>query len=290
MTTEAIEAKPDALAVAGASAKDTDAGQGLEGAPKLPVDPGNEPPAKDGKDETFVDETPEQKAKKEADAKAAKEADEAAEKAKQAEIVKSYATMDDPAAQGAIEVLKEAGVPASEADKFFAKALQTGDLSDIDWNAVEARIGKAKTFLVRSGVETYHGNMQKKVNETVENTYQVFGGKENFEAAKAWAQAKEKTDAKFGAEVDEIRDLLNSGGKKAEAGARELLRLYNTDAGTTSFNTKLVTGDSTGNVIGKPLSRTDYVTELKKAHDRGAKPNEISALDARRRAGISAGI
>ena len=286
MTTEVTE-KPDALAAAGASPKDTNDSEGLAGVPKLPVDNGNEPPAKD---ETFVQETAEDKAKKEADTKAAKEAEDKAAADKQAEIVKSYATMDDPAAQGAIEVLKEAGVPASEADGFFAKALATGDLSDIDWKAVEARIGKAKTFLVRSGVEQYHGTMLAKVNATVENTHKVFGGKENFEAAKAWAQAREKTDPKFAQEVDEIRDLLNMGGKKADAGARELLRLYNTDAGTTSFNTKLVTGDTTGDVVGKPLSRADYVTELKAVHDKGGNPNLLAQLDARRRAGISAGI
>lgn len=287
MTTEA---KPDALAAAGASAKDIDEGQSTAGAPKLPVDHGNKPAPKEGADETFGEETPEQKGEKEAKAKEAKEAGEAAAKAKQEEIVKSYATMDDPAAQGAIEVLKEAGVPASEADGFFAKALQTGNLEDIPWDKVEARIGKAKTFLVRSGVEQYHGNMLKKVNETVENTYTVFGSKENFEAAKLWAQAKEKTDPKFQAEVDEIRELLNMGGKKADAGARELLRLYNTDANTTSFNTKLVTGDSTGNVIGKPLNRQEYVAELKKAHESGAKAAVIAQIDARRRAGLAAGI
>ena len=61
--------KPDALAVAGASKEDIDAGQSFEGAPKPPADGGNEPPKKEDKkklegiEETFNDDDNKEPAK-----------------------------------------------------------------------------------------------------------------------------------------------------------------------------------------------------------------------------------
>lgn len=279
--------KPDALAAAGASPADLNAGQTFEGAPVAPADTGAKPPKKEGMDETFAAETPEQKAK------AAEQATEDAAKA--AEIAekdaKPYITLDDPAGQGAIDVLKESGVPPAEAEAFFAKAMASGDLTDIDWTAVEARIGKGKTFLVKTGVEAYYNNIKTEVDATVSRTYEIFGGAENWTTVKAWANAREATDPKFAKQIDSIRELLNANGAKAEIGARELLRLYNTDGGTKGLGTtKLVVGDATGSVIGAPLTRAEYLKEMHKANDNGAPASVVQALGARRRAGLAAGI
>jgi hypothetical protein len=85
--------------------------------------------------------------------------------------------------------------------------------------------------------------------------------------------------------------MIDEGGYRAEAGARELLRLYNAAPNTKGLgNAKLAVGDSTGTVVGTHLTRADYLTQLKAAHERGASRAEIQALDARRRAGKAAGI
>lgn len=286
----AEETKPDPLAHSGASTKDLSEGQGLEGAPKAPPEPSNAPPAKDGRDETFADGDP-SKAQEKAKEGDGKEKDAEPPKPEEKPDIGNYISMDDPAAQGAIDVLKEAGVHVKDADKFFAKAVKSGDLNDVDWAGIEAAVGKAKAFLIQSGVTTYYNNLQAQVHATVKQTHDIFGGAQNFDTVKAWAQAKEKGDEGFKGQVDAIRDLLNEGGAKAAAGARELLRLYNSDGGTKGLDAvKLVTGDTTGKVIGVPLTRADYITELKAAHDRRASPQELAAIDARRKAGMAAGI
>lgn len=284
MTEEVKDVKPTALENAGAGKADLDAGQSFDGAPKAPVDTGiNKPNIEDGKDETFEDG-------KNKDDTVAKDAVKPDPK-KEEPVLKEYIKLDDPAGQGAIAVLQEAGVSPDEANAFFSKAAQSGKLDDINWDMIEAKIGKAKTFLVRTGVETFYNNKQKIVDNTVKHTHTIFGGEKNWDTVKAWAQGREASDPAFKQKVDSIRALLNEGGDRADIGARELLRLYNSDGGTKGLNaTKLVSGDATGNVIGTPLTRADYVKELQTAHDRNAKPHEIEAIRQRRVAGLNANI
>jgi hypothetical protein len=278
--TDAVE---KALSSVGASKTDLDEGQGIGGAPLAPADTGlTKPDIKEGKDEVFDDGTKE--AKPEPKKEEAKKEDPVVP-------VPDFVSMNDPAADGAMAVLKEAGVSPAEAEAFFLKAAKSGQLTDIDWPTIEAKIGTAKTFLVKSGVETYYNNKQKVVQETVAQTHTIFGGVQNFDTVKAWAQEREQTDKAFGKQVDTIRGLLNEGGERAALGARELLRLYNSDGGTKGLGaTKLATGTSTGNVIGTPLTRAEYVTAMEKAHDTGGNPAVIAALQQRRLAGRNAGI
>jgi hypothetical protein len=283
MTVANEEKKPDALAAAGASVKDIDEGQSTAGAPKAPAELSNEPPSKEGLNEKFdTSKEPAKEPAKEPVKEPVKEP---------TGPLKEYVTLDDPAGQGAIEVLKEAGLDPNEAEKYFAEAVKNSDIALVDWAGIESKIGKAKTFLVKSGVETYYNNLQAKTYSTIKTTHTIMGGESNWIKVRDWAKSVEKTDTAFAAKVDDIRDLLNEGGSKAEAGARELLRLYNSAPNTNGLNTdKLVVGESTGTVIGSPLTRTQYVAELKKAHEDGGNRNIIAALDARRKAGMAQGI
>jgi hypothetical protein len=205
--------------------------------------------------------------------------------------LKDYVTLDNPHGQAAIEVLKESGVDPNEAESFFAKAIKTGDLADVDWASLEARVGKSKALLIKTGVENFHGAEKAKVDATVTTVHEIFNGAENWDKVRTWAHGKEKADAGFKKQVEDIRELLDMGGAKAAAGARELLRLYNSDSGTKGLqNGRLVVGDATGTVIGAPLSRADYIAELKKAHNTGASQTVIAQIDARRRAGKAQGL
>jgi hypothetical protein len=299
MTTEPT-AEEKALAAQGATLENLDAGSTGDGAPKPPPAESNEPPPKpakkEGIDETndAVVVTPEDKAK----AAAAKViADKAAADKVEADKeaagpLKSYAVItDSPAASAAIDLLKEAGVGPNAANEFFAKALTSGDPKDVDVAGLEAKIGKAKTTLVMAGVNAHFAAAQAKGQATVKVVHEIFGNETNWNTVRDWAKAQEKTDPKMKAQVDDIRGLLDEGGARAQAGARELLRMFNAAPATKGLGTtKLAVGDSTGTVIGTPLTRADYVTELKAAHDRGAKPAEISVIDARRKAGMKARI
>lgn len=138
--------KPDPLASQGAGKGDLNPGQTFEGAPKPPPEPGNEPPAKKGN--PHVQEEPDEDAPpaKKDEPKKEESAKEDDKKAPTGQFIK----IGDPAADAAIEVLKESGVTPQEAQEFFAKAMQSGNLADIDWNTIEAKLGSAKTYLVKT--------------------------------------------------------------------------------------------------------------------------------------------
>lgn len=285
-----------ALAAQGVTPANLDANTDPNAAPKAPVDNGNTPPPKEGRDEEHgtpkpaEQQTPEQKAA--ADAASKEAADKAAREKLEAEgPLRVYITLSDPAGQAAINLLKESGLGPNEANRYFAKAIESGDLADIDVAGLEARIGKDKATLVMAGVTAHYTNEASKVNETVQKTFELFGGQQNWNTVKTWAQTAEKGDLNLKAQIDSIRSMLDEGGLRAELGAKELLRLYNASPTTKGLgNNKLAIGDSTGAVVGTALSRSDYLAALKEAHARGAKPAEIKALDARRMAGKASGI
>jgi hypothetical protein len=298
MTTEPT-ATEKALAAQGATTDNLDAGAaGTAGAPAAPAAPSNEPPAKkEGRDEEHGSPEPAAKPDPAAEAAAKEAADKAAaDKARTekeaAGPLKSYSAFpESPAAQAAVNLLKEAGVGPNEANDFFAKAIKSGDLNDIDVAGLEARLGKDKATLVMTGVTAHYTKLADASAATVKQTHEIFGGEQNWDTVKTWAQTAEKADPALKTQIDDIRGLLNEGGARASAGARELLRLYNASPETKGLGTKkLVVGDGNGHVIGGPLSRADYINELKAAHGRNAKPVEIAAIDARRRAGKAAGI
>lgn len=303
MTTEATAADK-ALAAQGATSENLDAGaNGSEGAPKAPPAPSNEPPPApkkdkpEGMDEEHGTEPPkkEQTAEEKAAAdKAAKdEADKkaAADKEAAGPLTEYVDFSDSPAAAAAVNLLKEAGIGPNEANGYFEKALKSGDLNDVDVKGLEAKLGKDKATLVMAGVTAHYNALATKQQETVAKVHEVFGGEKNWDTVRDWAQAAEKADPKVKSKINDIRGMMDEGGFRAEAGARELLRMYNSAPNVKGLGTtKLAVGDSTGTVIGTHLTRSDYITALKAAHDRGASRTEIQALDARRRAGKAAGI
>lgn len=206
-------------------------------------------------------------------------------------LVAQWAEWEDPNAAAAQELLKEAGVSPAEADAIFAKALASGDTRDIDVKALEAKVGKAKALLIMNGVTAYHRDTNTKNTETVNAVKEVFGGDAGWNTVRDWAQTKEKIDPAFKKELDGIREDLNRGGRAARAAAGDLLKLYNGSPSTKGLgNTTLVKGDGRAVPVGQPLTRADYLVELKKAHAAGAGGAAIAQLDARRLAGRKAGL
>lgn len=276
-------------------------GQGT-GGPKLPGGGDtNKPPV----DEAAVKAAAEAAAAKEAEdaAKAAADktaADEAAEAArvadeeaaKAAEDLTEYATLEDPAGQAAIDLLKEAGVTPKDANAIFDKALRSGNFEDIDVAALKAAVGDAKATLIMAGAKQYHDTQTQTNVAAVKAVHEVMGGEANWNTVRDWARAAEKASPSVKARVDDIRAMLDKGGTQAEVGARELMRMYSADPATVGLGTAtpLTTGDGLAAKGGEPLGRAEYVTALKAAHAKGAPRAEIKALDARRAAGRAAGM
>lgn len=305
MTTEATAADK-ALAAQGATSENLDNGAitSGDGIPKAPPAPSNEPPPPapkkdkpEGMDEEHGTEPPKKEQTAEEKAAAEKAEKEAADKKAAAEKeaagpLKDYVDfLDSPAAAAAVNLLKEAGIGPNEANGFFDKALKSGDLKDVDVAGLEAKLGKDKATLVMAGVTAHYNGLAAKQAASVKAVHEVFNGEKNWNVVRDWAHAVEKADPKVKTQIDAIRGMIDEGGFRAEAGARELLRMYNAAPNVKGLGTtKLAVGDSTGAVIGTHLTRADYITELKAAHERGASRSEIQAIDARRRAGKAAGI
>jgi hypothetical protein len=296
--TTAPTAEEKALAAQGADKTLLDSGQSRDGAPNAPADKGNKVPVKEGLDEVHgaadaAKVAADAAAKKKADDDAAAEAARvAAEKVEKPEITE-YAAFDDPSASAAVELLKEANVSPKDANAIFAKAIETGDLRDIKEAKLVELVGKTKAHLIMTGVRDYYTRQSEANAVTVKVVHDAIGGEGNWTKIKDWAQGKEKNDPAFKQRLDTARDMLNKGGLYAESAAKSLKEAYDADPTTKGLGadtSSLLKGDNLSSATGAPFTRADYVTELKKAHDRGAKQAEIAALDARRMAGKKAGI
>ena len=263
-------------------------------APQPPVDPGNTPPAAKTVAKTPEQEAAEKKAADEkllADAEAVKKAaDEAAAKEREG-WQKEYVQMDNPDAQAAVDVMKEAGVSPIEANAIFAKAIESKKLEDIDWATLESKIGPAKTRLVRNGIDKYFADVVSVQVATTEKAYEIVGGQENWLKVRDWAQAQEKADPQYAAKVKGYRQAIELGGFAAEAAVKALRADYEAHPKNGGLGQQnMLRGDTPAAPSGLPLSRADYNTELHKAYRRGAKDAEIQALHNRRRLGMKAGI
>jgi hypothetical protein len=266
-----------------------------KGAPPKPVVPNGPIPKNDnGSGDGVVpkeDEAAKAAAKKVEEEAAAKKAEE--DKEDELPAVTEYATWEDPSAQAAVELLKEAGVTPAEAAGIFDKAVEANDPRLIDVKKLEAKVGKAKALLIMNGVQEYHRRTTTEHEATVQTVKKVFGGDQGWDTVKTWAQTREKTDPAFKKELDGIREDLNKGGRAATAAAKDLLTLYNGSPDTKGLGTAaktLVKGDGTPQPVGGPLTRAAYNVELKKAYGENASKSVIDQLNARRQAGMAAGI
>ena len=236
------------------------------------------------------------------DAKAAEAlaADEAA-KAKEAETAATedddqpewngeYIKFEDAGAQSVVNLLEAGGIKAVEANDIFAEALATDDLSKVKWDILESRLGKDQANLAKIGITDYFNREYSKHTATNAVAYEAVGGKENWSKVAKWVQKAEKADPTRKAEFDEIRAGLNAGGKHAKTAAADLRALYEKAPGNSGLGTaKIIKGNAPGKSDNPPLSRADYLAEVRK-HGDYIDPAVYAALKARRTAGMAAGI
>lgn len=192
---------------------------------------------------------------------------------------------DDESVRGVQDLLKDGGFTAAEADDVFAKALETGDMNDIDMDTLVEKLGANKAAMVKDTVTNFYNKVQAEQQAIIESVYNVFGGEESFNVVREWAQAKEKAEpnSEFSQRLNEFRVMFDQGGFAAEAAAKELFSMYNKDGDTSSPNNTIVHGDNAQPANTESLSRAEYVKEIQKAYNEG---NDALAqqLQARRRA------
>jgi len=197
--------------------------------------------------------------------------------------------MGNEAGNDAFEMLKEKGVDAKEANSIFAAALKSGDLKDVKWEVLEAKVGKATAKVIRGNIERYHADVVEKDKKLTEDIHEQVGGKENWDKVVAWARKKEANDPAFKRELDDIRKGLAMGGRYGKTATADVLALYEADPKNKGLGvSKLVKGDGKAAEV-EPLTKAAYLAAVKEARKNGAGPNEIAALQLRRKAGMAAG-
>ena len=255
----------------------------------IPADQPNKPAA----------QTPEQiaEAAKKAEADKAAADKQAADEAAAKEIEASWEYSGNESVDAAVDLMKNSGLKGDDAKLIFGNALETGDLSIVNVEQLEKRIGKktatAVMALAKAAVDAGKAQTAKIVAEAAK----VAGGeKEYFELVK-WAKAKEKVDPAFKKDLDDIRDLVNAGGRKTAIGVKELLALHAADPNAKGLNNGglLKPGKAGAATVGNPLNRVDFFKEEAKVHaDRKLTPkareDALADLRLRRAAGRKLGI
>lgn len=260
-----------------------------------PVAPSNKAPDILAKTDDEVHGVPDPKAEalkqaKEEEAKAGSEDEDDDEQPD--EWNGEYVKLGDSAGESVINLLKEAKVSAREANLIFAEAIAGNDLTKIKWDVLEEKLGKDKANLAKIGITDYYTRIYSDNVKTTEKAYEVVGGEENWKSIATWVKKAEKADPKRKAEFDEIRKGIDVGGRIAILAVNDLKSLYEADPKNNGLGVKkLTTGQRVVETTdGTPLSRADYLTAVKEAHEKNSPKEVISSLQRRRQAGMAQGL
>lgn len=286
-----------AAAAQGAGAADLDEAQGGGGNP-APADPPKnkaEADALEGKDDAKDDDAEnddktgddEDKAKSDdaSDDDDASKEDEAEDKPLDTDV---WGTTGDEVGDSVLTLLQNSGMTTDDAKSLMYDAVKDGDVTKIDREALEAKVGKEKATLILAGAENFITRSKAKAETILTEVHTTVGGKDNWDAVTTWA----KENVSEG-DLAEYREMIDAGGAKARFAASELAARYNDDSNNTTLSTSETTeivGDGKANTSGEKLTKTQYVEKLGAAYDRGASEAEIAEIKAARARGRAAGI
>lgn len=193
----------------------------------------------------------------------------------------------DDVGNSVLQTLQNSGVSTEEAKALLWDAVEAGDPTKVDRDALVEKVGKAKATLIMAGIENVTSRNNAKIAEVTKVANETAGGEANWKTASTWAVKNMQED-----ELDELRNMLDKGGRQAKFAAGEIVARYNADPKNTALNAGggQVKPDGKGGSTVQPISRREYGDALDKLHRRRGTPAEFAALKAQRQAGIKAGI
>lgn len=174
-----------------------------------------------------------------------------------ADDVDEFPTSDDPSLNAALGLMKAAGMTAEKLAEHFGEAINTGDLSKIDREALNKEIGEDKAELVMAGVTKWSADAGAATLEAARQVQQSVGGAENWAKMTAWAKQAAKSDPALKKEIQGITDMLNGNAVARKLGAQEFKRLYNADKNNVTLGGKTVEGDAPAKEKIKPMTGTE---------------------------------
>lgn len=194
---------------------------------------------------------------------------------------------DDEVGRYTLTLIQNSGMTPETALELFGKAREQMDPSLVDRDKLVEAVGKTKATLIMAGFENVTSREKARLAEVTKVVHAVAGGEENWKKATKWAVAK--MDA---AELDELRTMLDKGGRQATFAAAEIVNRYNSDPKNTALSAGKgqVTPDTKAAATVKGITRREYGEQLDRLYRRGATEAEFNALRAQRNAGKKQGI
>ena len=269
--------------------KGADAAQGQQPANGNTGDPA--PSNKDRADAKAAKEAADNEAKAKAEADAATAKDEDDDETPDDDTELDTSVWGDPGndevGRSTLTLIQNSGMTPENALELFGKAREQMDPSLVDRDKLVEAVGKTKATLIMAGFETVTSREKARVAEVTKVVHDAAGGEDNWKKATKWAIAK--LDA---AELDELRDMIDKGGRQATFAAVEIVNRYNSDPKNTALaaGKGQVTPDTKSTTTVKGITRREYGEQLDRLYRRGATEAEFNALRAQRNAGKKQGI
>lgn len=188
-----------------------------------------------------------------------------------------------------LSLLKDSGVGVDAAKALVFDAMQAGDPTKIDRDALVEKVGKAQATLILAGVQNFVDTAIRQAQAAVTAVHEAVGGQENWTKVRDWARsALSETD------LAEYRAMIDAGGKQAKFAASEMLAAYNAvkDHSTITPAGRVEPRQTELPDAGEAFTRAQYVAALEKAHLRGRRPTEqeLAEINAKRNRGRARGI
>ena len=184
-------------------------------------------------------------------------------------------------------MLSDAGLTTDEAKVLLFDGVQSGDPSQIDMEALTAKVGKNAANIIMSGAKTFIAENSAKNAVIISEVHTAAGSESNWEAVSAWA-----ADNVSESDLNEYRPMIDKGGAAARFAVSELMASYNKDSKNSTLGAAAPRAEPTS--VSPPAStaitRAEYVAALEKAHRSGASQKEIATIQANRNNGRKRGI
>lgn len=196
--------------------------------------------------------------------------------------VETWGDTGDEVGNAVLKELQDSGVEVDKAKALLFDAVQNGDASLIDHDALVEAVGKSRARLIEIGIKDYVGRQKSAAEAVVASMHEAAGGKDNWTVVAKWAKSGGVPEAK----LNEYRKLIDSGGEQAAFAAGRLVQAYNADAKNTSLTGKTETpGPKNPAPAAEPLTAPQYAAELEKLMQGNPTEAQRRALLARRMAG-----
>lgn len=187
---------------------------------------------------------------------------------------------DDVNVQAVQSLLADHKVTEKQAADIFGKAVQSGDLKDIDVAKLKEVLGSdAKVNLALAGLRNFYETVGKTRAETLNKVYAAFGGGAGWKAAQAYFQSKQGD-----ATVEALKGMLDAGGIQAELAIERMVAMYVADPNTSTGNLTVPpkVGQADVQSVQKFANRVEMVNAMKAARTDAERESIMQAWRAQR--------